>query len=162
MLADERVLWMAQREARACSRIVECLQRIPVLRLSNGALAYSTVSNKIISSVKHYEGFVRGLTKSLRHLNHTQKCMNVISLDIKSVFLKPFQQNSHNIALEAHAIKASSFNGMTCTLFQKVTPDRAVMAHFAPRDPDINPDRQLSFKCNVTSNLSALALKVSG
>ncbi|XP_051546799.1 adhesion G protein-coupled receptor A3 [Myxocyprinus asiaticus] len=109
MLADERVLWMAQREARACSRIVECLQRIAVLRLSNGALAYST--------------------------------------------------NSHNIALEAHAIKASSFNGMTCTLFQKVAPDRTVMAHFTPRDPDMNLERQLNFKCNVTSNLSALALK---
>lgn len=68
-----------------------------------------------------------------------------------------FLQNSHNIALEAHAIKASSFNGMTCTLFQKVSPERTAMA----RDPDINLDRQLSFKCNVTSNLSALALKVS-
>lgn len=109
MLADERVLWMAQREARACSRIVECLQRIAVLRISNGALAYST--------------------------------------------------NSHNIALEAHAIKASSFNGMTCTLFQKLSPERTAMAHFSPRDPDINLERQLSFKCNVTSNLSALALK---
>uniref|UniRef100_A0A672PTH6 Adhesion G protein-coupled receptor A3 n=2 Tax=Sinocyclocheilus grahami TaxID=75366 RepID=A0A672PTH6_SINGR len=104
-----RVLWMAQREARACSRIVECLQRIAVLRISNGALAYST--------------------------------------------------NSHNIALEAHAIKASSFNGMTCTLFQKLSPERTPVAHFSPRDPDINLERQLSFKCNVTSNLSALALK---
>ncbi|XP_016113416.1 adhesion G protein-coupled receptor A3-like [Sinocyclocheilus grahami] len=100
---------MAQREARACSRIVECLQRIAVLRISNGALAYST--------------------------------------------------NSHNIALEAHAIKASSFNGMTCTLFQKLSPERTPVAHFSPRDPDINLERQLSFKCNVTSNLSALALK---
>ncbi|XP_016346149.1 adhesion G protein-coupled receptor A3-like [Sinocyclocheilus anshuiensis] len=109
MLADERVLWMAQREARACSRIVECLQRIAALRISNGALAYST--------------------------------------------------NSHNIALEAHAIKASSFNGMTCTLFQKLSPERTPVAHFSPRDPDINPERQLSFKCNVTSNLSALALR---
>ncbi|XP_016391032.1 adhesion G protein-coupled receptor A3-like, partial [Sinocyclocheilus rhinocerous] len=68
-------------------------------------------------------------------------------------------QNSHNIALEAHAIKASSFNGMTCTLFQKLSPERTPVAHFSPRDPDINPERQLSFKCNVTSNLSALALK---
>uniref|UniRef100_A0A8C2Q3L1 Adhesion G protein-coupled receptor A3 n=1 Tax=Cyprinus carpio TaxID=7962 RepID=A0A8C2Q3L1_CYPCA len=109
MLADERVLWMAQREARACSRIVECLQRIALLRISNGALAYST--------------------------------------------------NSHNIALEAHAIKASSFNGMTCTLFQKLLQERTPVAHFSPRDPDVNPERQLSFKCNVTSNLSALALK---
>ncbi|XP_052456930.1 adhesion G protein-coupled receptor A3 isoform X2 [Carassius gibelio] len=109
MLADERVLWMAQREARACSRIVESLQRIALLRISNGALAYST--------------------------------------------------NSPNIALEAHAIKASSFNGMTCTLFQKVLQERTPMAHFSPRDPDIHPERQLSFKCNVTSTLSALALK---
>ena len=44
MLADERVLWMAQREARACSRIVECLQRIASHRLAGGAQAYSTVS----------------------------------------------------------------------------------------------------------------------
>ncbi|KAG1952530.1 adhesion G protein-coupled receptor A3 [Pimephales promelas] len=68
-------------------------------------------------------------------------------------------QNSHNIALEAHAIKASSFNGMTCTVFQKVSPERTPMAHFSPRDSDINPERQLSFKCNVTSNLSALVHK---
>lgn len=105
LLADERVLWMAQREARACSRMVESLQRIALLRVSNGALAYST--------------------------------------------------NSPNIALEAHAIKASSFNGMTCTLFQKLSPERTVMAHHG----EISPERQLSFKCNVTSNLSALALK---
>uniref|UniRef100_A0A3P8YL49 Adhesion G protein-coupled receptor A3 n=1 Tax=Esox lucius TaxID=8010 RepID=A0A3P8YL49_ESOLU len=104
MLADERVLWMAQREARACSRIVECLQRIAVHRLTSGAQVYST--------------------------------------------------NSHNIALEAHAVKASSFNGMTCTLFQKLMPDRIAL-----RDLDGNPDRQLSFKCNVTSTLSSLALK---
>uniref|UniRef100_A0A4W3I1H6 Adhesion G protein-coupled receptor A3 n=1 Tax=Callorhinchus milii TaxID=7868 RepID=A0A4W3I1H6_CALMI len=38
MLADEHVLWMAQREAKACTRIVQCLQRIPTYRLDlNGA-----------------------------------------------------------------------------------------------------------------------------
>ncbi|XP_075400595.1 adhesion G protein-coupled receptor A3 isoform X2 [Tenrec ecaudatus] len=42
MLADERVLWLAQREARACSRIVQCLQRIATYRLANGAHVYST------------------------------------------------------------------------------------------------------------------------
>ncbi|XP_042560622.1 LOW QUALITY PROTEIN: adhesion G protein-coupled receptor A3-like [Clupea harengus] len=93
MMVEERVLWLAQREARACSRIVESLQKIAALRLANGAQAYSTMS--------------------------------------------------HNIALEAHVLKASGFNGMTCTLFQKATPDRT----------------QLSFKCNVTSTLSTLALK---
>ncbi|XP_048092050.1 adhesion G protein-coupled receptor A3 [Alosa alosa] len=91
MMVDERVLWLAQRDARACSRIVESLQKIASLRLASGA----------------------------------QPVM------------------SHNIALEAHVIKASGFNGMTCTLFQKATPDRA----------------QLSFKCNVTSTQSTLAHK---
>uniref|UniRef100_A0A673VYL0 Adhesion G protein-coupled receptor A3 n=1 Tax=Salmo trutta TaxID=8032 RepID=A0A673VYL0_SALTR len=110
MLADERLLWMAQREARACSRIVECLQRIAVHRLASTAQTYST--------------------------------------------------NSHNIALEAHAIKASSFNGMTCTLFQKLMPERVGIRDLGPRiDLDGNPDRQLSFKCNITSTLSSLALK---
>lgn len=37
MLADERVLWMAQKEARACSRIVEHLQRIATPRLASGS-----------------------------------------------------------------------------------------------------------------------------
>ena len=46
MLADERLLWMAQREARACSRIVECLQRIAVHRLASTAQAYSTVRSQ--------------------------------------------------------------------------------------------------------------------
>lgn len=62
--------------------------------------------------------------------------------------------------MEAHVIKASSFNGMTCTLFQKVAPERTMIPHLVNLNPDINLDRQLSFKCNVTSNLSALALKV--
>uniref|UniRef100_A0AAY4D8P7 Adhesion G protein-coupled receptor A3 n=1 Tax=Denticeps clupeoides TaxID=299321 RepID=A0AAY4D8P7_9TELE len=108
MLADERVLLLAQREAHACSRIVECLQRIAAYRLASGNQGYSTTS--------------------------------------------------HNIALEALPIKASTFNGLNCTLFQKVTLERSGMPHFSSRDPDINLDRQLSLKCNV-STLSSLALK---
>lgn len=50
---------------------------------------------------------------------------------------------------------------MTCTLFQKLSPDRPPARELAGRDPDLGLDRQLSFKCNVTSNLSSLALKVS-
>ncbi|XP_035375715.1 LOW QUALITY PROTEIN: adhesion G protein-coupled receptor A3 [Electrophorus electricus] len=107
MLTDERVLWMAQKEARACSRIVDSLQRIAAPRLATGS----------------------------------------------------YYTNSHNIALEAHVIKASSFNGMTCTLYQKVAPERPMIPHLGPLNPDVNLGRQLSFKCNVTSNLSALALK---
>eukprot|EP00069_Balaena_mysticetus_P020944 bmy_13242T0 len=42
MLADERVLGLAQREAKACSRIVQCLQRVATYRLANGAHVYST------------------------------------------------------------------------------------------------------------------------
>ncbi|KAM8939532.1 adhesion G protein-coupled receptor A3 [Pelodytes ibericus] len=47
MLADERVLWMAQKEAKACTRIVQCLQRISTYRLVNGAQVYSTYSPNI-------------------------------------------------------------------------------------------------------------------
>lgn len=42
MLADERVLWMAQREAMACSRIIASLQKISAYRLST-AQAFSLV-----------------------------------------------------------------------------------------------------------------------
>ncbi|XP_044273869.1 adhesion G protein-coupled receptor A3 isoform X3 [Varanus komodoensis] len=47
MLADEHILWMAQREAKACTRIVQCLQRISTYRLANGAQVYSTYSPNI-------------------------------------------------------------------------------------------------------------------
>ncbi|KAM4809156.1 adhesion G protein-coupled receptor A3 [Rhinophrynus dorsalis] len=47
MLADERVLWMAQKEAKACTRIVQCLQRIATYRLANGVQVYSTYSPNI-------------------------------------------------------------------------------------------------------------------
>lgn len=43
MLADDRVLWTAQREALACSRIVACLQKIAVFHLAT-AQAFSLVS----------------------------------------------------------------------------------------------------------------------
>lgn len=42
MMADERVLWTAQRDARACSRIIACLQKIAVYRLAT-AQAFSLV-----------------------------------------------------------------------------------------------------------------------
>lgn len=44
MLADERVLWMAQREAMACSRIIACLQKISGYRLAT-AQPFSLVSH---------------------------------------------------------------------------------------------------------------------
>lgn len=44
MLADERVLWMAQREAMACSRIIACLQKIAVYRLAT-VQVFSLVSS---------------------------------------------------------------------------------------------------------------------
>lgn len=42
MLTDERVLWSAQKEERACSRVIESLQKIAVLRLASGS--YYTVN----------------------------------------------------------------------------------------------------------------------
>ncbi|XP_064419690.1 adhesion G protein-coupled receptor A3 isoform X2 [Latimeria chalumnae] len=47
MLVDERVLWMAQREAKACTRIIQCLQQIASYRLATGAHVYSTYSPNI-------------------------------------------------------------------------------------------------------------------
>ncbi|KAJ6659388.1 hypothetical protein lerEdw1_019120 [Lerista edwardsae] len=47
MLADEHILWMAQGEAKACTRIVQCLQRIAMYWLANGAHVYSTYSPNI-------------------------------------------------------------------------------------------------------------------
>eukprot|EP00064_Thunnus_orientalis_P012680 superscaffoldBa00001974_g12715 len=97
MLADERVLWMAQREAMACSRIIASLQKIAVHRLATA---------------------------------------------------QAFSLTSPNIALEAHAVRANDWNGMTCMLFQRPSPERTP-----------GQDRQLTFKCNTTSSFSSILHK---
>ncbi|XP_054609761.1 adhesion G protein-coupled receptor A3 [Dunckerocampus dactyliophorus] len=97
MLAEERVLWMAQREAVACSRIIACLQKIAVHRLASA---------------------------------------------------QAFSLTSPNIALEAHAVKANEWNGMTCMMFQRPTPERTP-----------GHDRQLTFKCNTTGSFSSILHK---
>lgn len=97
MLADERVLWMAQREALACSRIIACLQKIAVYRLATA---------------------------------------------------QAFSLTSPNIALEAHTVRINDWNGMTCMLFQRPTPERTP-----------GQDRQLTFKCNTTSSFSSILHK---
>ncbi|XP_028995310.1 adhesion G protein-coupled receptor A3 [Betta splendens] len=97
MLADERVLWMAQREAMACSRIIACLQKIAVYRLATA---------------------------------------------------QAFSLTSPNIAVEAHAVRASDWNGTSCMLFQRPSPERTP-----------GQDRQLTFKCNTTSSFSSILHK---
>ncbi|XP_057711149.1 adhesion G protein-coupled receptor A3 [Corythoichthys intestinalis] len=97
MLADERVLWTAQRDATACSRIIACLQKIAAHRLASA---------------------------------------------------QAFSLTSPNIALEAHLVKASDWNGTTCMLFQRPSPERTP-----------GQDRQLTFKCNTTGSFSSVLLK---
>lgn len=43
MLVEEHVLWMAQNEARACTRIVQCVERIADLALAGDNRAISKV-----------------------------------------------------------------------------------------------------------------------
>ncbi|XP_034408165.1 adhesion G protein-coupled receptor A3 isoform X2 [Cyclopterus lumpus] len=47
MLVEEHILWMAQNEARACTRIVQCVERIADLALSGDNRAISKVSANI-------------------------------------------------------------------------------------------------------------------
>lgn len=44
MLVEEHVLWMAQNEARACTRIVQCVERIADLALAGDNRAISKVT----------------------------------------------------------------------------------------------------------------------
>ncbi|XP_020779557.1 adhesion G protein-coupled receptor A3 [Boleophthalmus pectinirostris] len=97
MLADEKVLWMAQRDAQACSRIITCIQKIAVYRLATA---------------------------------------------------QAFSLTSPNIAMEAHAVRLNEWNGMTCMLFQKPSPERTP-----------GQDRHLTFKCNTTSSFSSILYK---
>uniref|UniRef100_I3KC63 Adhesion G protein-coupled receptor A1 n=1 Tax=Oreochromis niloticus TaxID=8128 RepID=I3KC63_ORENI len=47
MLVEEHILWMAQNEARACTRIVQCVERIADLALTGDNQAISKVSANI-------------------------------------------------------------------------------------------------------------------
>ncbi|XP_038581966.1 adhesion G protein-coupled receptor A3-like, partial [Micropterus salmoides] len=47
MLVEEHILWMAQNEARACTRIVQCVERIADLALTRDNQVISKVSANI-------------------------------------------------------------------------------------------------------------------
>ncbi|NXO32500.1 AGRA3 protein, partial [Cisticola juncidis] len=104
MLVDDHVLWMAQKEDKACTRIVRCVEQI--------ASQVLTSKTQVISKV------------------------------------------SRNIALEAFMIKPSSFTGMTCTAYQKISAnsDKSVTPDLGRWEANHNPDLYLNFKCN-TGNL---------
>ncbi|KAI1887819.1 hypothetical protein AGOR_G00194290 [Albula goreensis] len=61
-----------------------------------------------------------------------------------------YSTSSSSIAVEAHTLRASSFSGMTCTLFRKLPPDRKALHEPEAPEPDPGRDQQLGFKCNVT------------
>lgn len=65
-----------------------------------------------------------------------------------------FSQVSRNIALEAFMIKPSSFTGMTCTAYQKISAnsDKSATPDLGRWEANHNPDLYLNFKCN-TGNL---------
>ncbi|KAL2302931.1 hypothetical protein Nmel_010384, partial [Mimus melanotis] len=104
MLVDDHVLWMAQKEDKACTRIVRCVEQI--------AGQILTSKTQVISKV------------------------------------------SCNIALEAFMIKPSSFTGMTCTAYQKISAnsDKSGTPDLGRWEANHNPDLYLNFKCN-TGNL---------
>uniref|UniRef100_A0A803VUC0 Adhesion G protein-coupled receptor A1 n=1 Tax=Ficedula albicollis TaxID=59894 RepID=A0A803VUC0_FICAL len=104
MLVDDHVLWMAQKEDKACTRIVRCVEQIA------GQILTSKI--QVISKV------------------------------------------SRNIALEAFMIKPSSFTGMTCTAYQKISAnsDKSATPDVGRWEANHNPDLYLNFKCN-TGNL---------
>ncbi|XP_014379268.2 adhesion G protein-coupled receptor A3-like [Alligator sinensis] len=112
MLVDDHVLWMAQNEEKACTRIVQCVEHIASQML--------TSNTQVISKV------------------------------------------SLNIALEAFMIKPSSFIGMTCTAFQKISAnsDRSLIRDVGSWEAVYHPDQYLNFKCN-TGNLSGSLLNFS-
>ncbi|XP_039626559.1 adhesion G protein-coupled receptor A3 isoform X1 [Polypterus senegalus] len=48
MLVDEHILWMAQNEARACTRIVQCVEQIADIALTTNTQVISKVSTNIV------------------------------------------------------------------------------------------------------------------
>ncbi|XP_037753914.1 adhesion G protein-coupled receptor A3 isoform X4 [Chelonia mydas] len=96
MLADERVLWMSQREAKACTRIVQCLQRIAMYRLANGAQVYST--NTIVEASIQLPPslFTQKQKREIRPTNESIYKLQLIAFRNGKLF--PATGNSTNLA----------------------------------------------------------------
>ncbi|XP_038254137.1 adhesion G protein-coupled receptor A3 isoform X3 [Dermochelys coriacea] len=96
MLADERVLWMSQREAKACTRIVQCLQRIAMYRLANGAQVYST--NTIVEASIQLPPslFTQKQKREIRPANESIYKLQLIAFRNGKLF--PATGNSTNLA----------------------------------------------------------------
>lgn len=65
MLVEEHILWMAQNEARACTRIVQCVERIADLALTGDNQVMSKVRlNWLTPTLKTAISFPEALTFS--------------------------------------------------------------------------------------------------
>lgn len=53
MLVEEHILWMAQNEARACTRIVQCVERIADMALTIDTQVISKVGKQTSNAHKH-------------------------------------------------------------------------------------------------------------
>lgn len=58
MLVEEHILWMAQNEARACTRIVQCVERIADLTLTEDHPVISKVCYTLFRLDKGYIFFL--------------------------------------------------------------------------------------------------------
>ncbi|MGH0130934.1 UNVERIFIED_CONTAM: hypothetical protein FKN15_045608 [Acipenser sinensis] len=163
MLVDEHILWMAQNEERACTRIVQCVEHIADLALTSNTQVISKLGDYIADIASNMmlvdEHILWMAQNEERACTRIVQCVEHIADLALTSNTQVISKVSLNIALEAFVIKPASFTGMTCTALQKVplNSDRAVIRDVGRQDWEA--DTQLNFKCN-TGNLSSSLVNI--
>ncbi|KFO53102.1 G-protein coupled receptor 124, partial [Corvus brachyrhynchos] len=118
MLVDDHILWMSQKEEKACSSIVRSLERIAAHTLGSNSQHMAVVRGNM--GWGWVGGGCRG--RSGWDAGVGSLAMPGGSLPVPGLMTTPrccAWQNSRNIAFEAYVVKPESYVGLSCVAFQR-------------------------------------------
>lgn len=142
MLVDDHILWMSQKEEKACTSIVRSLERIAAHTLGSNSQHMAVVRGST------GWGWIRGggLGGLLGGVSgHARRiCARARGDDPPRCW-----QNSRNIAFEAYVVKPESYVGLSCVAYQRWDGGPAGRSPPAERGAEPTPDQQLRLRCTT-------------
>lgn len=148
MLVDDHILWMSQKEEKACTSIVRSLERIAAHTLGSNSQHMAVVRGNT------GWGWVRGgwRGRSGWAAGVGSLPMPGGSLPVPGLMTTPRRcawQNSRNIAFEAYVVKPESYVGLSCVAFQRRDGAPPGRSPTAERGAEPMPDQQLRLRCTT-------------
>lgn len=148
MLVDDHILWMSQKEEKACTSIVRSLERIAAHTLGSNSQHMAVVRGNtgwgwVWGGWRGRSGWAAGVG-SLPMPGGSLPMLGLMTTPRCCAW-----QNSRNIAFEAYVVKPESYVGLSCVAFQRRDGAPPGRSPTAERGAEPMPDQQLRLRCTT-------------